>query len=285
MKNDKLKIIFFGTPDFVIPVLQTLRENFDVVGVVTAPDQKVGRKQILTPSPIKLASKGLAFKGYSQVFTPEKLDKSFLTTDYRLLTTDIFIVAAYGKIIPQFILDIPKFGALNIHPSLLPKYRGPSPIQAAILAGDKTSGISIIKMDFQMDHGSIIFTKQFSISDTDTFKTLSTKCFIEAAAFLPQVIRDFVEGKLEEKMQDEKLATYCKMVTKESGFFPIDNPPSSDQLDRMIRAYYPWPNVWTKWSDKIVKFYPGGSVQMEGKKPVKLEDFLNGHPNFPIKNL
>ncbi|KKS14339.1 methionyl-tRNA formyltransferase [Candidatus Daviesbacteria bacterium RIFOXYD1_FULL_41_10] len=292
MTKHNLRIVFFGTPAFAVPVLQALRENFEVIAVVTAPDQKVGRKQILTPSPVKLATqvfdpesqtrRGLALE---RVYTPEKLNQDFLTSHFPLLTSDLFIVAAYGKIIPQFILDIPKFGALNIHPSLLPKYRGPSPLQSGILKGDKASGISIIKMDFQMDHGPIIFTKPFSLSNTDTFETLSKKSFLDAAAFLPQVIRDFIEGKLKETLQDESLATYCKMITKESAFFDIANPPDPEILDRMIRAYYPWPNVWTRWNEKIVKFLPGGLVQMEGKKPVKLEDFLNGHSGFPIKAL
>lgn len=284
-----MKIIFFGTPDFVVPVLQSLQENFEVVGVVTAPDQKVGRKQILTPSPIKV----WANEHEIPVFTPEKLKQEFLDSTFQLPAADLIVVASYGKIIPQIILDNPKFGALNIHPSLLPKYRGPSPLQETILKGDKSSAISIIKMDSQMDHGPVIFTKPYSLSNTDTFETLSKKSFMDAEAFLPQVIKDFIAGKLKETLQDETIVSYCNMINKESGYFDIDNPPTPEILDRMIRAYYPWPTTWTRWpfdsaqgkETKIIKFYPGGLVQMEGKKPVKLEDFLHGHPNFPIKQI
>lgn len=297
MKNKEIKIVFFGTPEFVVPVLQSLIKNFDVIGVVTTPDQKVDRKQLLTPSPVNLASQGYTLRSYSlKVFTPEKLDAK-VVKKLKDLKPDLFVVAAYGKIIPQNILDIPRFGAINIHPSLLPKYRGPSPIQSAILAGDKISGITIIKMDEKMDHGPILYVEEFSVSSLDNFQTLSTKMFYASSLFLPKIIPAFIEGKLKPRLQDDAIATYCNLIKKESGYFDLkdfsDSPIFLQKLDRMIRAYFPWPTAWTKWQPhqrssgeaKIIKFYPGGLVQIEGKKAVKLEEFLRGCPNFPIKNL
>lgn len=311
MKNSDLKIIFFGTPQFVVPVLSILQKNFNLLGVVTAPDKKVGRKQVLTPSPVKqfyqaLLSKPKKDPSGALCLEPEK----FMPDVAQQLTTlkpDLFVVSAFGKIIPENILDIPKFGAINIHPSLLPKYRGPSPIQSAILKGDKTSGISIIKMDKEMDHGPVIYAEEFSLSSVDTSETLSTKMFLRSSEILLKIIPAYVGGKLKPELQNHAIADYCNLVKKDDGYFNIDNPPAPEKLNRMIRAYYPWPTAWTKWNSKIVKFLPSSShpelisgssdsgirqndkreyfIQLESKKPVKLEDFLRGYPNFPIKNL
>lgn len=292
--NKNIKIVFFGTPSFVVPILEALEENFEVVGVVTNPDQKVGRKQVLTPSAIKAFSQGDALTYVKAspytILTPEKLDVQTVQ-DLRRLNPDLFVVAAYGKIIPKEILDIPKYGALNIHYSLLPKYRGASPIQTAILNGDKTSGTSIIKMDEKMDHGPVLITKEIILSGQDTFESLNIKMTQVTIPLLIDIIPDFITGKAELKPQNEEDATYTKIIRKEDGYFDINNPPTAEKLDRMIRAYSPWPGVWTKFqpqrgtSDeaKIVKFYPGNMVQMEGKKPTKLEDFLRGYPDFPLK--
>jgi methionyl-tRNA formyltransferase len=312
----KLKIIFFGTPDFVIPVLNSVAKNFNVVGIVTAPDRPVGREQKLTPSPVKQhllethkvilnVSEGSKRDSSSStqndkkeilILTPEKFDES-TTEQLQNLQPDLFVVAAYGLIIPKSVLEIPKLGALNVHPSLLPKYRGASPIQSAILNGDTISGISIIKMDEQMDHGPIVYTEEISLSDKDTFESLSKKMFEVAAEVLPEVIRQFTEGRLNPVTQDDQKAIFTKIIKKEDGYFDIENPPSPKILDRMTRAYYPWPGVWTRFNGKIVKFLPSSShpelgsgstkflIQMEGKKPIKLEDFLHGYPDFPFKNL
>lgn len=215
--------------------------------------------------------------------------KKALATHFTLVDSlsdaDLTVVASYGRILTKDELDTPKYGCINIHPSLLPKYRGPSPIQQAILSGDKVSGITIIKMDEEVDHGPIIYQEQIELSDSDNFDTLSKKMFLRAAEILPKIIDDFVAGKLKPKLQDQAAATYCNRLTRESGYFDIDNPPSPEVLDRMIRAYYPWPGVWTRWNGKIVKFLPGGLIQMEGKKAIPLRDFLNGYPDFPLKEL
>ena len=267
LKKDVIEIVFFGSDPWSIRVLKSLEDNFDVNAVICAADSPVSNY----------------FKG--PILTPEKLDSEFITSNLLILNSDLFVVASYGKIIPQELLDIPKYGALNVHPSLLPKYRGASPVPAAILNGDKKTGVTIIKMDEKMDHGPILITKEIGLTGQEDFLTLINFLFQEGAKLLTEVIPDFVSGKLKVKEQNHDKASFCKLLKKEDGYFNINNPPDSEILDRMVRAYYPWPGVWTKWKDKIVKFLPGGLIQMEGKKPMPLKNFLNGYPNFPLKNI
>lgn len=298
-KMKPLKIIFFGTDQFVVSVLESLAKNFEVKAVVTIPDREVGRKKELTPSAVAQAAERLEIP----VLKPSAITGDFIKNHRDQLTADLYVVASYGAILPENLLNIPKFGALNIHPSSLPKYRGPSPMPAAILAGDEMSGITIIKMDEKMDHGPIVYTEQFRLSKQDNFEMLSEIMFGRAAKFLPQVIDRFTREKKLLQPQNEAAATYCKQITKQDGYFDLDNPPSPEQLDRMIRAYYPWPTAWTVWrvnesnssttakdnkesdeskvKERIVKFLPDGFVQLEGKNAIPLKDFLNGYPDFP----
>lgn len=281
MISKDLRIVFFGTPDFVIPVLETLTKNFTIVGVITTPDQKSGRKQLLTPTPIKQwATQQLT----TNILTANTFTKE-LFEQLQSLNPGLFVVAAYGKIIPQEILNIPKFGSINIHPSLLPKYRGASPIQSAIFHGDEKSGVTIIKMDEQMDHGPILYAKEIIMKNWDTFDSLNIKMFQASAEDLPTVIDALVCEKLTPISQDDTKATFCDHITKDQGFFDISSPPSPKKLDRMIRAYYPWPTAWTKlhmadgtW--RVVKLLPEKKIQMEGKNPVSYKDFLNGYPEL-----
>lgn len=232
----------------------------------------------------------IAFLGTPTFVQPIKknLAKHYTLVD-SLQEADLAVVAAYGKILTKKELNTPKYGCINIHPSLLPKYRGPSPIQTAILNRDKISGITIIKMDEKIDHGPIIYQEQLELSDKDNFDTLSKKMFLRAAELLPKVITNFIEGTIKLQPQNHTLATYCTQLKKEDGYFDISNPPASEQLDRMIRAYYPWPGVWTRWNNKIVKLHPKGVIgtliQMAGKKVLPIKDFLNGYPDFPIKSI
>jgi len=315
----KAKIIFFGTPDFVVPVLDALVQHFTIVGVVTTPDAPTGRKQILTPSPIKEKALQLGLP----VLTPSKLNTDFC---YHLRATDcqLIIVASYGKIIPQSILDIPTQGAINIHPSLLPKYRGATPIPAVILAGETETGISFIQMDKEMDHGPIIHQEKYSLTGKETSQSLLQEIWHQASEIAPKIITDYLSDQIQPQVQDHTQATFCKMMIKEDGYFDIDSPPAPEVLDRMIRGLFPWPTCWTKWSFgsaqdkkvKVVKLLPQPVIarnkmtkqsspnkiatprqsgvrndeakiliQLEGKNPVPLKDFLHGHPDFPLKNL
>lgn len=299
-KPDPLKIIYFGTPQFSAYILDRLIESaqnpqafrlhiggvnvnqlkFEIQTVVTSPDRPMGRLK----EPRSSAVSQVASKHNIPTLKPEKLDRDFIPAHLSLLASDLFIVASYGKIIPQALLDIPRLGAINVHGSTLPKYRGASPIQAAILNGEKETGVTIMLMDAKMDHGPILSTKKLSISEQDTFDSLSIKMSQESVPLLLQTITDFVSGKIKPKPQDHTQVTFCKLLSKEDGFFAIDHSPSPEILDRMIRAYYPWPTAWTKWNGKIVKLLPKQLVQIEGKKPVKLADFLRGYPGFPIKS-
>lgn len=278
IENRKLKIIFFGTPDFVIPILETLNNQFDLIAVVSTPDASAGRKQIMTPSPVALEAE----KAGINILKPSQFSDSLITglTD---LSPDLFIVASYGKIVPQTVLNIPRLGSINIHPSKLPKYRGPSPIQSQILDGVTDSGVTFILMDAQIDHGPILKTVPFQIKPEDTFRSLHYSMFESSARELPAVIVKYASGEIKPEPQDHGQAAFCTHITRTDGYFDIDNPPSPDRLDRMIRAYYPWPTAWTRWNGKVIKFLPDSKIQIEGKNPVNIKEFLNGYPSFPLK--
>ncbi len=310
-----MNIVYFGTPEFGAYILEELIKStntqpaprFTVQTVITRADKPVGRHQTISSSPVALVGQ----KYHIPVLKPLKLNEEFIQNHLSFLDCDLFIVASYGKIIPQALLDIPKLGAINVHGSILPKYRGASPIQSAILNKDKETGVTTVLMDDQMDHGPVLFTKKISISDKDTYSTLSTKILQVAAPLLIDTLTKFVEGNVTPKQQNHDLATFCSLLKKDSGYFDINNPPSLENLDRMIRAYYPWPGVWTRFrassadrvphkasavtqvaakaeqgssgQECIVKLLPEGKIQMEGKKVMGLKDFLNGYPDFPLK--
>lgn len=284
-----MNIIYFGTPEFsadilegIIKLFSQIKEpNLQIKAVITSPDKPVGRKQVITES----ATAKIAQKYDIPVFKPAKLNEEFIKNHLSILEADLYIVAAYGKIVPKKLLDIPKYGAINVHPSLLPKYRGASPIQTAILNGEEESGVTIMKMDEEVDHGDILSVKKISISEEDNYQTLSKKISQLTAPLLAVTVVEYLNSSIVLKQQDHTRAVFTKIIHKDDGFFEIDHPPAIEILDRMIRAYYPWPNVWTRWNGKIVKFYPGQLIQLEGKKPVKLTDFLRGYPNFPLKTL
>lgn len=221
----------------------------------------------------------------------EKLAKHFILVD-SLKEADLAVIASFGHILTEEELSLPKFGCINVHPSLLPKYRGSSPIQSAILNEDKTTGITIIKIDEEVDHGPIIYQETLELSDKDNFDILSKKMFLRSAEILPKIIKDFTSDKITPIPQDHSDATFSEKLTRESGYFDINTPPNPEKLNRMIRAYYPWPGVWTRFRPsgsngqaKIVKFLPEGLLQIEGKKAISVKDFLNGYPDFPLKQM
>lgn len=240
-----MKIVFFGSSSFVYSVLEVLKQNFEVIAAFDSPDQDV--------DVVKLKN----------------------------LNPDLFVVASYGKILKPDVIDIPKLGSINLHPSLLPKYRGSSPIQSTILNGDKVTGITILKMDEVMDHGPILFQKEEEIRDEDTFDSLSKRLFQIGADNLVRVINDYAEGKLEPDAQDDSKATFTKVLTRQDGFIDIDNPPQAEKIKLKVRAYFPWPGVYTKANingvKKIIKLLPQDKIQVEGKKPMSYKDFQNGY--------
>ncbi|MDA2922616.1 methionyl-tRNA formyltransferase [Patescibacteria group bacterium AH-259-L07] len=235
-------IVFFGTPEFAAVILKMLVEaELQPAAIVTSSDKPVGRKQILTPSPVK----ELALQYNLKIFQPETLKNNLeIINNLSLLKPDLFVLAAYGLILPQEILDIPKYGCLNIHPSLLPKYRGASPIQAALLNGDNAIGVTIIVMDEKVDHGPIIANAEFRMQNTEfTYSELSKQLAELGGKLLIKVLPGYLNGKIKSIPQDHTKATFTKRIKKQDG--KIDWSKSAQYIEAMTRAYYSWPTVYS----------------------------------------
>ncbi|OGY26416.1 MAG: hypothetical protein A2Z42_04635 [Candidatus Woykebacteria bacterium RBG_19FT_COMBO_43_10] len=276
-----IKIVFFGTPEFGAIILQTLYGQqlvgeYSIDLVVTAPDKPSGRGQQLTPSEVKK----MAERFNLPVVTPDSIKNVKLINQLKKLEPDFIVLASYGKLIPEEILSIPKKGALNVHPSLLPKYRGASPIAAAILNGDKFTGITIMKMNEKMDEGDILAVVKIRVSPKDTSETLSIKLANVATRLIHHVLHLAAAAKIKPKPQDHKRATYTKFLKKADGYIDWKNPPKN--LEAAIRAYYRWPGVWTRYKGKILKLLPNKMVQLEGKEPTVLSEFKTGHLDFTL---
>lgn len=260
MIDSKPSILFFGTPEFSLPSLRSLiSEGYRLAGVVTNPDEPAGRKQILTPPPVK----AFAQKRGIPVFQPPSLTDEHLAKE--LPEADLFIIVAYGKIIPKKIFDIPRNGALNIHPSFLPRWRGPSPIQYTILSGDSETGVTIIRLDERMDHGPIIANSKLQIiprlqSNRDpgasrlgtnykiTYPELHDKLAKLGALLLVETLPKWLRGEIKPLPQDEAQATYSKILKKEDSRINWNRP--GGEIERMIRAFNPSPGTWTLWPEK-----------------------------------
>ncbi len=281
----KLKIVFFGTPDYVLPILKALVKKYGrgeegLVAVVTQSPKAAGRKKFISRSPVD----NWAYKHKVPViYNLTKIPKA-----------ELGILAAYGKIIPQEIISHFKLGILNIHPSLLPLYRGPSPVQAAIAKGETTTGVSVIKMDEKIDHGPIVSQFKETIQTQDTTTSLRARLFERAAKFLIDLIPAYLERKITPKKQNETQATYTKIYTKQDGFLDLTKT-KPQEAERFIRAMDPWPGAWTliylpssKQAKrlKILKAHLDkkklilDKVQLEGKNPVSWEQFEAGYPGI-----
>jgi methionyl-tRNA formyltransferase len=252
-----MKIVFFGTPEFAVPTLESLAKETEVLCVVTQPDKKVGRKQELTPSPVKISAKKLGIK----VIQPK--NKKELKEELKNIEADFFVVLAFGMILDKEILEIPKHGCINIHASLLPRYRGASPIQEALLNGDKDTGISIMKMDEKLDQGPVYLLQRIEIEDLDDMETLSKKLQTLSAKITPLVLTDIKEKTLYPLKQIESKATYCRKIEKKDGEINWDLP--AEKIYNMIRAYNPWPSAQTKFKDKKIKILEAKLEKKEGK--------------------
>lgn len=251
----KSKIIFLGTSEFAVPALRALAadDRFEIVGIVTQPDRPVGRHATLTPPAVKLAALEL---GLSPIFQPEKIKEEPFKSEIESLgkTCEAFVVIAYGKILPQWFLDLPKHGIVNVHGSVLPRWRGPSPIHAAIAAGDKTSGVTIMKIDAEMDHGPILATAETPILPTDTTPILHDRLSDLGAKELPDVLAGYLAGMIQPKEQDHSLATTCRILTREDGRLD-PTTKTADELERMVRAYTPWPGTFIEQDGKRIKVH------------------------------
>lgn len=259
-----LNVLFAGTPEMAVPSLEAVATQYPVVGVLTAPDQEVGRGRKLQPSPVKQKALQLGLP----VLTPEKLDLA-VREQVKTLSPDILVVVAYGKIFgPRFLGLFPK-GGINLHPSLLPKYRGPSPIPEAILRGDAETGITIQKIAIQMDAGPILLQEVIPLQGTETTASLTEFCAKRGAELLVQVLKMIETGMVKEVPQDESQASYCKLITKEDGKIHWSSP--AVQIERMVRAFNPWPTAWTLYRGEVLKillssvFHPTSRGGREGK--------------------
>jgi len=236
-----------GTPEFSWPGLESLiaTPNLEIVGVFTQPDKPIGRRQIITPPPVKILAKQHNLK----VFQPERIKTE--VEIIKNLAPDLIVVIAYGKIIPQSILDIPRFGCLNVHASLLPKYRGAACLNAPILNGDKETGVTIMKMDAGLDTGPILRQAKINLTGRETLAEVHDQLAKLGAELLVPTLTDWVEGKITPQIQDNSQASYIKMLTKEDG--RIDWAKPALEIKRMIRAYNPWPGTYTEKDGEILK--------------------------------
>lgn len=267
-----MKIIFFGASRFVIPTIEMLNKNYELALVITTEQKQTDT----IPEFCFLNKIPFLSVGKFHVDNVQMIKK---------LKPDIGILGYFGIILPEEILNTFPHGILNIHPSLLPRYRGATPIQSAILNGDKITGTSIIKLDNQMDHGPILAREEVVISESDTSETLYDTLFKKGARMMEAIIPEYTSGKLKLQIQDEKNVTFTRQsFTRQDGFIDIENPPPVEKLNLMIRAFYPWPGVWTKFIinnlETRIKFLPGEKIQVEGKKPMSYKDFLNGYPQL-----
>lgn len=305
------RIVFMGTPEFALPSLGSLIGSpYDVVVVYTQPDRKAGRGKEVAWSPVKklAVSRGLRVVQPQTLRQPEEIEllKSF--------SPDVIVVAAYGQILPPAVLNLPKYGCLNIHPSLLPRHRGPSPIIAAILQGDEVTGVSIMLMDAGLDTGPILQQKKVAILDEDTAGSLSDKLSRISAQLLLETLPLWFEGRIKHQPQDESLATYSQKIAKEDG--KIDWQLPALTIWRRVRAFNPWPGCYTMYQGKLLKIWeviplpevgirevgrvialspalpaPVGVItgdgilglcqlQMEGKRRMVATEFVRGQRNF-----
>lgn len=300
-----MKIVFMGTPDFAVGTLEAIIEaGYEVLLVVTQPDKPKGRSGALQYTPVKEC----ALAHGIEVFQPTKIRLEENVAFLRKYEADIFVVAAFGQILPKSILDMPKYGCINVHASLLPKYRGAAPIQWAVINGDKVTGVTIQQMDIGVDTGDIIVTKELAISEEETGGGLFDKLAVVGAEACLEALEQIAKGTATRTPQNHDEATHVSMISKEFG--NIDWNRSAAEIERLIRGLNPWPSAYTKldgktfkiWKAKVVSEeneYATGciirvgkgemlvqtgngvlsllEVQLEGKKRMEVDAFLRGY--------
>jgi methionyl-tRNA formyltransferase len=307
----EIRIIFMGTPEFAVPSLEALiHSDYQLVAVYTQPDRRTGRGQQIMSSPVKQ----LALSQGLDVVQIEKFKVAGTIERFVAMAPDLIVVAAFGLLLPPEVLNLPKLGCLNVHPSLLPRHRGASPIAEAILQGDEITGVTIMLLDAGMDTGPILNQREVLVSDEDTTGSLGIKLAKLGAQLLIETLPLWIEGRIKPRPQDESAASYSKMIKKEDG--EIDWRISAKELWRRVRAFDTWPGCYARWHDKrlkLVKVLPlhgeksdepgtvislpppapvtvgvetGDGVlglvrlQLEGKRELSAEEFLRGQRDF-----
>lgn len=245
-----MKIIYMGTPDFAVPCLERLiKDGYDVCLAVTQPDKARGRKMILTPPPVKVTAE----KNGVEVFQPVTLKSDEAYDKLKSYNPDFIVVAAYGKILPKRILDIPKYACINVHGSLLPKYRGAAPIQRAVIDGMKTSGVTTMLMGEGLDTGDMLLKYETEIGENETAGELFDRLAEASPDLLVKTLEDFALSKITPEKQDESKATYASMLSKDEALIDWNEP--SDIIHNKIRGMSPWPVAFTHYDGKKLKIY------------------------------
>jgi methionyl-tRNA formyltransferase len=300
------RVVFMGTPEFAVPTLAMLADNFHVVGVFTQPDKPAGRGQRLTASAVKqwAQPRGLP------VLQPRTLRDAAVQAQLAEMKPDVIVVAAFGLLLPKPVLDLPPRGCLNVHASLLPKYRGAAPIPAAILNGEQETGVTLMVMDEGLDTGPALATAAIPILPDDTTDTLTTRLSELGARLLAETLPRWIAGEVAPQPQDHSRATLAPKLDKADGRLDWSRP--AVELDRRVRAFSPWPGTYTAWNGKLLRILtvrtaghsseqaPGQvvkdakgigvvtgdgvlqlvTVQLEGKRAMRAEDFARGQPAF-----
>lgn len=246
--NLSIRILFAGSPDIAVPALGYLNQCYTIVAVLTAPDAPVGRKAVMTPPPVKVHALALGLT----VVQPEKINAEF-TAHIQSLHPDILVCFAYGKIFPQSFLDLFPVAAINLHPSLLPHWRGPSPIQAVIMAGESVTGITVQHMVKDMDAGPIVLQEKLILQPQETTLSLGQGIGKRAGSLLQQAITMIMHKTSPDIPQNHAAATYCYFITKETGHLNYEN--SAYQLECLVRAMYDSPIAYTRWQDKLLHVF------------------------------
>jgi len=300
------RIVFMGTPDFAVLPLQKLIDDsaYQVVGVVTQPDRPAGRGGTVQAPPVKMA----ALAAGIPIIQPEKLRAPGVFEQLQTWQPDLIIVAAFGQILRANVLDLPRFGCINVHASLLPRWRGAAPLQAAIRAGDAETGVTIMKMDVGLDTGAMLRSRAVSITTATTGESLHDILAALGADLLIDTLPDYLAGRIVPQVQNDALSTYAPMIKKEDGIIDWAQPATA--IDRQIRAYTPWPGTATVWNGQPLKILGGiplagqvpigqvavidtqivvgtgdgvlqlTRVQLAGRGAVAISDFGRGHPAF-----
>ena len=260
-----MRIVFIGTGEIGVPTLRALQKSEHELGrVVTQPDKPVGREQKITAPPIKKALiAGGPNAGPAQTLQPARIKDREAINQIRALAPDVIVVMAYGQILPRAVLEIPKIACLNLHASLLPRWRGAAPIQAAIAAGDREAGMTVMYMDEGLDTGDILLQRKIDISPSETGATLHDRLAQIAPEALLESLRLFAAGNAPRIPQDQALATYAPKLNRETG--RLNWNESVEAIERKIRAYNPWPGAFTEFSGRNLKIFAASIVDLRGK--------------------
>lgn len=251
------RIVFMGSPDFAVPSLRALADVYPIVGVVTQPDREAGRGRTLVAPPVKQAALELGLL----VIQPEKLRAPEAVEQLKAWVPDLIVVAAFGQILRPAVLDLPRHGCVNVHGSLLPRWRGAAPIQAAILAGDKETGVTIMKMDSGVDTGPMLSQRAMPIKPDDTAGSLFERMSALGAELLMESLPGYLDGLIQPRPQPDEGVTYASMLKKEDGL--LDFTLSAEELARHVRAFNPWPGAFFEWQGGMMKVHQSHAV--EGK--------------------